>query len=178
MEAFVFMLTTQFEKEPRATRKKSILGKLTILWIHMKSSTFAGVTSNSSIIEKVCFDRCILSSERYLFYQVTVVCTLISANNGIMYAFLYLSDFLRRFSTRRACSMYLLLTNFAIIGLGRVCGRVVIIWAAGLPTRWTAWKRNYEMLLIFPSSFLTVFPECLWILNSLSLYIFPKRSVF
>ena len=52
--------------------------------------------------------------------------TLPHFNNDIMYAFLYLSVFLRRFSTHRTCSMYLLLTNFAIIDLGSVCGRVVI----------------------------------------------------
>ena len=132
-----------------------------------------------------CFDRCMLSIGRYLFYQVTVVCTPISANNDIMYAFLYLSVFLRRFSTHRTCPMYLLLTQQLTSGAFAVW--LSSLWAAGLPTRWTAWKRiswllilnSFSiMLLIFPSSFLTVFPEYLLILNSLSLYSFPKRSVF
>lgn len=84
-----------------------------------------------------------LSIGRYLFYQVTVVCSPISANNDIMYAFLYLSDFLRRFSTHRTCSMYLLLTNFAIIDLGRVCGRVVIIWSRWFTNTINSVKTNF-----------------------------------
>ena len=123
---FLSMLTTQFKKE-RATRKKSILGKLTMLWIYMKSSTFAGITSNSSIIEISLFRWMHAFNWTWpLLPSDCSICTPISAYNDIMYAFLYLSDFLRRFSTRRTWSMYLPLTNFAIIDLGRVCGRVVI----------------------------------------------------